>query len=378
MIRIKHINGDACFLITCLPSHAPDTASATFPGAFTILVDPWLSGPSMVWHSRFALTNHTVPACIESLLDLPTPDVILVSQEKNDHCNQGTLTQLPPDVDTLILGTAAAAKKIKSWKHFSQSQVHALSRFDERRGDSVHRIEIPALSEGGSAGEVTIALLAPKADLVGLHNALAVTYRAPSDRPCIIRNPSSQRQPFSAPATRTHTQSLFSAKSRSPTPTPAASSLRSFPVPTPDQEHSDEPTLSLLYSPHGIDFFPLVSTYASSHLQPLSALPLTALIHCLDGIANPWYLGGNICSGSPSGIEIAKALGARVWVGAHDEEKINSGVSLKLTFTKYDREVVRREIGCDSEEEVVREGKRGVTTELVELEAGEDVVVRPK
>jgi len=372
MIRIKHINADACFLISCLPSHAPETASGTYPGAFTILVDPWLSGPSMVWHSRFALTEHVVPACVDSLLDLPTPDLILVSQDKNDHCNQGTLTQLPSDVDALILGTGAAAKKIKSWKHFTGDQVHGLARFDPRKEDSVFRIVLPATSEDGTAGEVTVALLAPKADLVGLHNALAVTYRAPSSsRPAMARNPSSQRQPFSAPTTRTGTPSLFSNKSRSSTPT--ASSLKSFPPPQAGQER----TISLLYSPHGVDYSPLVASYATNHLLSSSALPLTALIHCVDGIANPWYLGGTICSGSPSGIQIAKALGAEVWVGAHDEEKVNTGLSLKLTFTKYDRAEIREMIAAVDVEELV-EGRRAGVTELVELDPGQEICVKPK
>lgn len=373
MIRIKHINADACFLITCLPSRAPETASDTYPGAFTILVDPWLSGPSMVWHSRFALTEHVVPACVDSLLDLPTPDLILVSQDKNDHCNQGTLTQLPADVNTLILGTGAAAKKIKSWKHFTGGQVHGLSRFDHRRQDSVFRIEVPALSEDGSAGEVTVALLAPKADLVGLHNALAVTYRAPSSRPAMARNASSRTQPLSAPTTRTSTPSLFLNKSRSSTPT--ASSLQSCPTPQPNQER----TISLLYSPHGVDLDPLVTSYASSHLLASSALPLTALIHCVDGIANPWYLGGTICSGSPSGIQIAKALGAEVWVGAHDEEKLNTGLSLKLTFTKYDRAEIREKIAAgDVDENDLVEGRKAGVTELVELDPGQEICVNPK
>lgn len=371
MLRIKHINADACFLITCLPSYAPENASESFPGSFSILVDPWLSGPSMVWHSRFAMTEHVEPACVESICELPTPDVILISQDKNDHCNQATLTQLRPDIDTLILGTGAAVKKIKSWKHFNADQVHALPRFEQRKEDAIFRIHLPPLSAKGLAGEVTIALLAPKADLVGLHNALAVTYRAPSSVLSIVRNPSYRTEPVSAPTTRSGTPTLFSSRTRSPTPT--AYSLRSF----RSNIVPDERTLSFLFSPHGIDYDPLVLSYASSHLLQSSALPLTALIHCLDGIDNPWYLGGSICSGSPSGIEIAKALDAAVWIGAHDEEKVNSGISLKLTFTKYDRAEVRKKIAAVDADYLVGDAHRSGMTELVELDPGEEVCIRP-
>jgi len=126
-----------------------------------------------------------------------------------------------------------------------------------------------------------------------------------------------------------------------------------------------------------VDYYPLVASYASSHLLSSNALPLTALIHCVDGIANPWYLGGTICSGSPSGIQIAKALGAEVWVGAHDEEKLNTGLSLKLTFTKYNRAEIREKIAAADVDELV-DGRRAGVTELVELNPGQEICVKPK
>jgi hypothetical protein len=377
MLRIKHINGDSCFLLTFLPSYALADASESFPGAYTVLIDPWLTGPSKVWSARFALTEHTVAACIDNLNELPRPDLVLISQEKNDHCHQPTLTQLSSSGGSIIVGTTAAARKIKSWKHFKNSHIHALQRYEERKEDTVFRIPVYAVSDSTAPGEITIALLAPKADLTGLHNAMAITYRAPSST---LSPKKGHSHSSSAPTTRAGTPTLFKKMSSSllRSLTPTASSLGS----TYTLSGTTEPTISLIYSPHGVAY-PFVSAYASSHLLSCNALPLTALIHCLDSIANPWYLGGTICSGAPSGAEIAKNLSARVWVGAHDEDKINSGLSLKsLKYLKYERDGIREMIGA----KIVAGGDlQGVVmtteesvTELLELLPGEEICVKPK
>jgi len=353
MLRIKHINADSCFLLTFLPSSAPSSADSNYPGAFTILIDPWLSGPSKVFSSSFALTLHTIDSCVASLRDLPTPDLILISQDKNDHCHKATLTELSPDIKSHIVGTVAAVKKIKSWKHFKTERMHACPRFEPRVKGSIFRIPIPGQSPTDTPGEVTIAHLAPKADMIGLHNAFAITYR----EPC---NSKSTNGP-------------------------------------PNGTSTAPPTISLLYSPHGIAV-PLVTSYATSHLNTLpGSLPLTALLHCLDSITMPWYLGGSICTGSSSGVAIARALGALVWVGAHDEEKVNTGVSLKsLRIVRSEGGEVRALLGGggkgegevivvegegkgefvnETEVEMGREGEVVTMTRLMELDPGEEVCV---
>lgn len=70
-----------------------------------------------------------------------------------------------------------------------------------------------------------------------------------------------------------------------------------------------------------------------------------------------------------------------MWVGAHDEEKINSGVSLRsLKYMRYERDVIRESIGGKSGDEL-DEGvvmKCRMATELVELAPGEEASIRPK
>ena len=163
-LRIKHLNGDTSFLLIFSPVGAPHNPQGTFPGSYTILIDPWLApSPSKVLSSRFAITHRVTPACVESLADLPDPDLVLVSQDKTDHCHEETLKQLPQDTAAKILGTPAAAKKIRSWRHFERDTVQSLERFDEKRpGYNIHRITIQSFSPSCSEGEVTVTLLSPK------------------------------------------------------------------------------------------------------------------------------------------------------------------------------------------------------------------------
>jgi hypothetical protein len=103
-------------------------------------------------------------------------------------------------------------------------------------------------------------------------------------------------------------------------------------------------SLSVLYSPHGLPAS-IIRPYATTHLLPSGALPLTLLLHAFDSVQNPWYLGGNIIAGMPGGVEIAKQLCARAWVSAHDEEKESGGWSVKDVVTKrWSVEEVRRAV----------------------------------
>lgn len=57
-------------------------------------------------------------------------------------------------------------------------------------------------------------------------------------------------------------------------------------------------------------------------------------------------MGGNINSGLPGGVEIAKNLMARCWISAHDEEKDNTGLSvMKVVTRKHHIDEVRSMVG---------------------------------
>jgi hypothetical protein len=126
-LTVKSLNGDTAFLLTFSPPVAPLSSPGLFPGSFTILIDPWLVGPSIILNSIFSISHQKAQPCISHLKELEyEPDLILISQDKPDHCHEETLRQLPPDCESTILATPPAAKKIRSWKHYRPELVHAL------------------------------------------------------------------------------------------------------------------------------------------------------------------------------------------------------------------------------------------------------------
>ena len=394
-LNIKHINGDTTFLLTFSPlqTFPPSPYFQQPPGQFSILVDPWLSGPSLMWHSKFLLSKHTVPPCVDNLSHLPDPNVVLVSQDKPDHCHEATLRQLDPSSPlTNILAEPAAAKKIKAMKHFNPTHVHALPTFSDRKPDSIVRFFIPPLTPGGLPGEVTIAFIPAKLDVSGLHNAIGITYRPPTAangtsnffhspqssahsypdtfRPSVRPQIFPPTPPDSPPATCNFSTSDSTPSTALSTPnsncwshshaslsTSISSTSSTPPVHIPAQK-----TISVIYSPHGVSY-PVIRNYASSHLVSSAALPLTAFLHSFDRVQNPWWLGGNINAGLPGGVEIARSLMAKCWVGAHDEDKENSGISvIRAATRKYTRAEVREMVGKE--------------TQVEELSVGEDLVLR--
>src|SRR5438093_13775268 len=90
-LTLRHINADSTWLVTFTsPSglHAP----------CRVLLDPWLDFPSPVYHPKFSLQMHSAPCAVLSLAELPeAPDVVVISQDKSDHCHEGTCRQLPRD-----------------------------------------------------------------------------------------------------------------------------------------------------------------------------------------------------------------------------------------------------------------------------------------
>lgn len=396
-LNVKHINGDTTFLLTFSPlqkvSPSPDLQQP--PGQFSILVDPWLSGPSLMWHPKFLLSRHTVPPCIKNLSHIPEPNVVLVSQDKPDHCHEATLRQLDPSSSlTTILAEPAAAKKIRGMKHFNPTRIHALSSYSDRKPESIIKFFVPPLTPDGLPGEVTIAFIPAKLDVSGLHNAIGITYRPPttayvapnyfhSPLPSAhstsdVSKPSIRSQNFPFPPTppdSPHPRSNYSttdstASTALSTPTSncwshshasPSLSISSTSSTSPAQLPAQR-TISVIYSPHGVSYS-LIRNYASSHLVCSAALPLTAFLHSFDRVQNPWWLGGNINAGLPGGVEIAKSLMAKCWVGAHDEDKENSGLSvIRAATRKYTRAEVREMVGKE--------------TQVEELGVGEELILR--
>lgn len=353
-LTVKSLNGDTAFLLTFSPPVASLASPGLFPGSFTILVDPWLTGPATILGSFFSISEQRSKPCISSLKELEfEPDLILISQDKPDHCHEETLRQLSQDCESTILAIPAAARKIRAWKHFREELVHAIPKFDENNKQSIYRIVLPPMSPRGSCGEVTVTWIPARRDISSVHHALGITYRPP----CSVLSATPGRYldlpelPLSPPASPRSFRTI-------------ASSPRTI-VPAPYNDR--EKTLSVLYSPHGVPYED-VQSYASSHLVHEAALPLTALIHSFDRVENPWYLGGNISAGSPGGMQIARSLYAQTWISAHDADKNNRGLSVKQTrIGKFAAEKI---------ESMLYEGdeprkKIPIPTKLITLASGE-------
>ena len=271
---------------------------------------------------------------------------MIISQPKTDHCHQQTLTQLSKSGEkTRILAEPGAAKVIKGWKYFDADKVITLPKWEDPRtrpSSTVYRIPVPAFTPSGSPGEVTVAFIPQKPDITGLHNAIGITYRPASvynhmDTGAFLDTP---------PDTPSSVKTTFS---------------------QPGTDH----TLSVIFSPHGC-MYKSLKPYITSHLVSEAALPLTALLHCFDRVQNTWYMGGNICSGFPVGLEIVQNLCAKAWISAHDGDKDTSGLAnAKIKIEKFPREEVESVISPRSEKfPDRREG-----TEAVILQSGEEITL---
>ncbi|KAI1828534.1 hypothetical protein F4861DRAFT_534957 [Xylaria intraflava] len=441
-LTIKHLNSDASFLLSFEPVIPESIADLVTPRPFTILLDPWITGPSTMIHPRISITSHKHPACVSSLSELPQPpDLVVISQHKPDHCNEATLRQLPPrGTGTLILAEPASARIIKSWKYFDKENIRTIERWEDPRltgKQSVIRIPVPPLQRGGREGEVTVAFIPQKRDLTGLHGAIGITYRSPPTYDLVQQMPQA-KSPTPPLTPESLPQESIDAKTKPtltipiPTgdsfllpPTPpispvspislispgslrsirSASTLIASPTHTlyspsfrpvtssqnekllPPSPFSHSRPISLIFSPHGIPYSHLTS-YVTSHLVSEAALPLTALLHCMDAIRNPWWLGGNICAGVPSGAEIASNLGARLWISAHDGEKDVRGLATGLLKTRrwdaneiqsalesgIDRLSTDKKKGQGTGSEKSRSTRKG-ETDILRLRCGEEILV---
>lgn len=353
-LRIQQLNADTTFLLTFSPPYAPEI-SKRYPGDFVILIDPWLKGHSSILHPTFQISHHTSTPALYSLNELnQRPDLIIVSQDKPDHCHRETLCSLPRDTLISILATPAAARKIRSWNYFEEDIVQIITPYDACDQESIARIPLEGFTSLCGEGEITIANVPTKRDVTGLHNAIGITYQPAStvltqslwscqDVGGFNSTALPGREFSSAPASPQRSQRLSSNS-----PGLSNESLGVMSAPEMGQSPSyytngsltkpmfREKVLSVLYTPHGIST-PHLEPYILHHLDTLNALPVSALFHSLTMESNPWFMGGVVAKGAPGGVDIAKRFGTKYWIGAHDEPKENKGMATVFLKTKqYD------------------------------------------
>lgn len=370
-LRIQQLNADTTFLLTFSPPFALERYEDTYPGDYTILIDPWLTGQSSILHPAFQVSHHTSEPAITTLRELKKdkqPDLIIISQDKPDHCHKETLCFLPKNTDIDLLATPAAAKKIRSWKHFDEERVHVMQPYSSKDPDSMVRIPLPGYSLNSNDGEITIANIPTKHDVTKLHNAIAITYQPPSS---IFTSDSCGDKDGDESSFNPPDRSLNVAHSSPQQPRTASSAARpafldplqktiSVPKSTFSEQSSQssradsgiarvasntsnaEKVLSIVYTPHGVSSR-VLTQYVDNHLKPLNALPVSALFHSINTEENPKLMGGVVAAGAPGGVALAKSLGVKHWIGAHDELKDNRGMAtLWIKSRQYDVSEVRK------------------------------------
>lgn len=309
-VAVTHLSADATFLLSYIPIHpqlqstAPGTNAAATP--FTLLLDPWLVGPSPVFHPSFSTQSHTTPPSITHLSQLEkSPDIILISQDKSDHCNEETLRQLDispggRDENVRVFAVRGAAGKVKGWfGKIKEGRVVELRDWKRAKRDGVVRVEIPACWEGGTIEacvEITDHRAIHQWEFPTLHSALGirfVTTYIPVTTP-------------SSPITHTHLT---------------------------------------MFTPHGVPPSGLLP-YLTDLSPPQQAPIIDLLLHPFTLTTAPLHLGGKITLGIPNITKLLKSgVGVRIVASAHDEKKEVGGyMRSRIKTRRWGREEAKGEI----------------------------------
>lgn len=268
---------------------------------------------------------------------------------------------------------------IQSWKYFENPILRIMKPYSKAKGGTILRIAIEPYSSSSAEGEITIANIAQKRDIAGVHNAIGITYCPPGTLLTAADGSTVNLADMTMMSLHKKTAKSPVTKNSPNQPSPLSNSIAPSEATMPRTPDSDRPStshsktnrranyekvLSVLYTPHGTSC-PSLEPYIEQHLAPLRALPVTALFHSLNTEINPWYMGGRVCDGAPGAVGVAKAFGAKYWIGAHDEVKDVSGLGTRL--------VQSRVCGMEEARGMLRDVEGGggmVGTEVVVLGSG--------
>ena len=195
----------------------------------------------------------------------------MISHEFTDHMHKPTLLSLPPSIP--VYATSKAYTAIKSWKHFSV--VREIGRFDgdwRSTNPEADGKEKSILPEWVGVSRVAYA----GTDLLYYHSAIMICLPAPST--------TGQGEAGVA-------------------------------------EGNGQEAEAILYTPHGVtpqNISPLISA-----IPPIRTL---ALIHGLQDISLNTITKAQLNLGAHNGLKVQRMLGAKYWIGTHDEVKKGGGV----------------------------------------------------
>ncbi|RFU76132.1 beta-lactamase superfamily domain-containing [Trichoderma arundinaceum] len=381
-LKISNTASGDSFLLTFTP------LGGKIREPFNVLLNPAPEEPMLNCLRSLPYSPSRHSQLVYSPRYLPEPDLVIITQSRNNHSLEATLRQIAPTTTkTAILAEPSVAKTIRGWKHFADGIVKTLYPWQDPRQkgkDRVVRLPVPPCYAGGENGELTVSFVPQKRDVKGTHAAIGITYRPPPLKPSLFRRhvstppetPPQLPAPLPAPSMGTLTARLVP-----PTPpdTPVLAQLPqrtkepALPLPLP---YIQGQTLSVIFSPRGTPYSS-IKPYATSHLVAEAALPLTALIHSFDAEYIPWWALGQGTSHLPIGQETALALGARAWVGARSqrsEAAARSRRSRRRTFLWHEiQEMLDR---TEARQRRVSSSRRAPkTTQMLDLNQGEEVTL---
>ncbi|CAO1605672.1 hypothetical protein XANCAGTX0491_009178 [Xanthoria calcicola] len=199
---LTHLNADTSWVLT-LP-YPPGVTPPYGRGLLNILIDPWLVGSQKDYFSWFSKQWHVIPSSVQTIAELneclgtmettvrnrqeyaagstdtsTSPlersnasyiDLVVISHEFTDHCNQKTLREIASS--TPVLASKAAARLISSWRHFQH--VHSLATFSDKQYDWKNA------SIAGIPSWVRVARIISNKDAMSFHSAILITFNITS------------------------------------------------------------------------------------------------------------------------------------------------------------------------------------------------------
>lgn len=135
-MKLTRLNGDSSWLLQL--------------DSLSLLIDPWLYGSQTDLAAWFSRQWHT-EKCV-SVDQLPQIDAILISHPFTDHCHKETLLKFSSDIP--VLAAPAAARKIRSWKHFQ-----TLHELDSNKSFGFESLELQYFPSGRFLDPVHAGLL---------------------------------------------------------------------------------------------------------------------------------------------------------------------------------------------------------------------------
>lgn len=240
-------------------------------------------------------------------------DIVAISHEFTDHCNQHTLLELDPS--TPIIATNVAATLIRNWKYFEN--VYEIPPFSSSRSDWRESSILPLPDWLG------ISRIVSKRDALHFHSAILIAFDL---------SPRVSRRPSSDPGTAE----------------------------------------AIIYTPHGIHAHDLHHLD-----QLPATVPRIKTLALLHGLHDVRISVQQLNMGAHNGLQAQRICKAKYWVSTHDEVKTAKGIIApflhrKILTFKEAIEQEKREKGGISGESMLAD-MRGL--QFADLGSGESLLL---